>query len=308
MARDIHGGPGEAPRPATATTFPTRYLPPVTYKDMPEPCPAQGPRPRGDRGRDRAGLGRVHPLALHHLPGRARLPVGGGRRGGDPVLHQHGDRALHPGHRRDRPDRVQPLLAALGPVLRRADLPGQRLAGVDHQLGHAGHLHLRRRQREAAGHPRAGLDRHRPDHGPGGLHHGRAGRVLQGRDHPVLPRGRHRHRDHRRPGRRCRTRSPGSAACPRACRWPWSCRRWPSPGPGRPEPGPEQLDAGQGLRHGRPRPPPGLAGHRRARGRARHRLHLPRGRGTWPAGRAGGTWPTRSSWSASWPSPSSPSC
>ena len=29
--------------------------------------------------------------------------------------------------------------------------------------------------------------------------------------------------------------------------------------------------------------------------------------GTWPAGRAGGTLPTRSSWSASWPSPSSPS-
>ena len=50
-------------------------------------------------------------------------------------------------------------------------------------------------------------------------------------------------------------------------------------GRGRPEPGPEQLDAGQGLRHGRARPPPGLAGHRRARGRARHRLHLPRGRG-----------------------------
>ena len=36
---------------------------------------------------------------------------------------------------------------------------------------------------------------------------------------------------------------------------------------GGPEPGPEQLDARQGLRHGRPRPPPGLAGHRRARGR-----------------------------------------
>jgi len=35
---------------------------------------------------------------------------------------------------------------------------------------------------------------------------------------------------------------------------------------GRPEPGPEQLDARQGLRDGRPRPPPGLAGHRRAGG------------------------------------------
>ena len=40
MARDIHGGSGEAPETgATATTFPTRYLPPVTYKDMPEVLP-----------------------------------------------------------------------------------------------------------------------------------------------------------------------------------------------------------------------------------------------------------------------------
>ena len=38
MARDIHGGPGEAPETgATATTFPTKHLPPVTYRDMPEP-------------------------------------------------------------------------------------------------------------------------------------------------------------------------------------------------------------------------------------------------------------------------------
>jgi hypothetical protein len=35
-----------------------------------------------------------------------------------------------PCHRRDRPDRVQPLLEALGPVLGRPDLPGQRLAGA----------------------------------------------------------------------------------------------------------------------------------------------------------------------------------
>src|SRR5215211_4167493 len=67
--------------------------------------------------------------------------------------------------------------------------------GLGHQLGHHGHLHLRRREREAAG--RAGRDRDRPDHGPGGLHHGRAHRVLQGLHHPVLHRGRHRHRHHR---------------------------------------------------------------------------------------------------------------
>ncbi len=38
MARDIQGGPGEAPdHGAVATTFPTKHLPPVTYRDMPEP-------------------------------------------------------------------------------------------------------------------------------------------------------------------------------------------------------------------------------------------------------------------------------
>jgi hypothetical protein len=40
MAREIHDGPGEVPETgATATTFPTRHLPPVTYRDMPEPLP-----------------------------------------------------------------------------------------------------------------------------------------------------------------------------------------------------------------------------------------------------------------------------
>ena len=40
MARDIHSGPGDSRETGTtATTFPTRYLPPVTYRDMPEPLP-----------------------------------------------------------------------------------------------------------------------------------------------------------------------------------------------------------------------------------------------------------------------------
>ena len=38
MARDIQGGPGEGPdTDAIATTFPTKHLPPVTYREMPEP-------------------------------------------------------------------------------------------------------------------------------------------------------------------------------------------------------------------------------------------------------------------------------
>ena len=63
---------------------------------------------------------------------------------GHPVLHQHGDRALHAGHRRDRADRVQPLLAALGPGLRDPDLLRQSVAGLGDQLGDLDLLHLRR--------------------------------------------------------------------------------------------------------------------------------------------------------------------
>jgi hypothetical protein len=40
MASEIQGGPAEAPEGgAVATTFPTKHLPPVTYRDMPEPLP-----------------------------------------------------------------------------------------------------------------------------------------------------------------------------------------------------------------------------------------------------------------------------
>jgi hypothetical protein len=38
MARDIQEGPGETGA-AVATTFPSKYLPPVTYRDMPESLP-----------------------------------------------------------------------------------------------------------------------------------------------------------------------------------------------------------------------------------------------------------------------------
>jgi hypothetical protein len=38
MAREIHDGHGEASGGGeVATTFPTKNLPPVTYRDMPEP-------------------------------------------------------------------------------------------------------------------------------------------------------------------------------------------------------------------------------------------------------------------------------
>ena len=40
MAREIHEGRGEAASGGeVATTFPSRHLPPVTYREMPEPLP-----------------------------------------------------------------------------------------------------------------------------------------------------------------------------------------------------------------------------------------------------------------------------
>ena len=39
MAREIQDGRGEASGGEVATTFPARHLPPVTYRDIPEPLP-----------------------------------------------------------------------------------------------------------------------------------------------------------------------------------------------------------------------------------------------------------------------------
>ena len=40
MAREIHDGCGEVPGGGgVATTFPAKHLPPVTYREMPEPLP-----------------------------------------------------------------------------------------------------------------------------------------------------------------------------------------------------------------------------------------------------------------------------
>ena len=96
---------------------------------------------------------------------------------------------------------------------------------------------------------------------------------------------------------------------PEGLRWPWSCRRSPSPGPGaartwsrangcatRATAWASTSPTWPRRSPARRRPPPAPA------------TPSARTSGTCPAGRAGGRWPTRSSWSASWPSPSSPSC
>ena len=71
--------PGDEGGTAVADSFPTRYLPRPEVRDMPD-APRQllaADRPGDHRGRGRAGLGRVHPLPLHRLPGRAGLRLGG---------------------------------------------------------------------------------------------------------------------------------------------------------------------------------------------------------------------------------------
>ena len=95
-------------------------LPPMPYRDMPEPLPlgkVLGPSViLAGLG---VGSGRVHHLAVHGLDRRARLSVGRGAQRDRAVLPQHGDRALHAGHGRDRRGRLRPVLEAVG----RAVLP-----------------------------------------------------------------------------------------------------------------------------------------------------------------------------------------
>ena len=144
--------PGEHRQPRWRTPSPPSTCPRPEVRDMPRRAPALPPadRPGHHRRRRRAGLRRVHPVPLHRLPGRPGLRLGRAGRAGHPVLHQPGDRALHPGHRGDRAHRVQPVLAALGPVLRDPDLLRQPVAGLGHQLRDPGHVPLRRRRRSAS--------------------------------------------------------------------------------------------------------------------------------------------------------------
>ena len=210
----------------------------------------QADRPGHHRRRGRTGLRGVHPLPLHRLPGRSGLRLGGVGRTGHAVLHQPGDRALHPGHGRDRADRFQPVLAALGTLLRDLDLLRQPVAGLGDQQRHPRLVHVRR---DAALHRHRHADRDRfdLDAGPGGLRGAGAGPDAQGRRGAAVVPGvgdlRHRRRelggtaagDHRGadPVRGTRLRGAAGRAGLR--------RRWR-----RTESRAGQLDSRQGLRHG----------------------------------------------------------
>ena len=116
------------PSPARPATVPSEFFDPVRERQpaadaLPGHARAaaarQGPRPeRHPRGTGR-GLRGVHHLAVHGLDRGARLSVGRGARRDRAVLPQHGDRALHARHGRDRRVGLRPLLEAVG----RAVLP-----------------------------------------------------------------------------------------------------------------------------------------------------------------------------------------
>ncbi len=87
-------------------------------------------RPRHRRGRCWAVVRRVRVVAVHRVAGRPDPAVGRARRRRDAVFPQHGSRALHARHRRDRGDGIQPVLEALGARLRRARATS-RISGRD---------------------------------------------------------------------------------------------------------------------------------------------------------------------------------
>ena len=254
--------------------------------------------PRRRRGRQR----RVHPVPLHRLGRGPGVPVGGGRRRRDAVLHQHGGRALHAGDRPDRDHRVLAAVEAVGAGHRAARRARHRVAGVGDERRHRRDVRVRRRQPDHDRRDRAVRDRDSADRLAGRLPDRREARVPQGRRDPRVHRRRADRRHHQR---RLRRRDPDRhqvrrlperdrAGDPRRRAGRGRRRR-------RQQPRAEQLDPRQGLRHGPLRPAHHLADHRRGGGGAhRPAVQLPaRTRRTWPAGACGGSARTSSSSSRS---------
>ena len=139
----------------------------------------------------------------------------------DPVVLEHGDRALHARHRRDGADRLQPLLEVLGPGVRRDGVPPEPVARLGDELGHDADLPVRRepeghRHRHARGHRRGAHA------GAGRLRRARAADLPQGGgDRPVRDRRRLRGRSTGAPGSRCPTRRPASATSRPSSGWRW---------------------------------------------------------------------------------------
>ena len=109
---------------------------------------AQAARAERDPRRRRRGQRRVHPVPVHRVAGRARVPVGRDRRRRRAVLHQHGDRALHARDGRDR-DRLLPAaVAAVGRDPRRGRDPRHDVARLGDLRRDRGHVRARLRRSE----------------------------------------------------------------------------------------------------------------------------------------------------------------
>ena len=268
-----------------AETMPSRtFAAGAVQGHAPPTAVGEDTRAERDPRRSRRWIGRVHHLALHRLQPGARAALGRPSGGDGPVLPEHGDRALHAGHRRDRRLRLRALLEALGAHLLRLRVYTQHLPRVGHERGD--HLRLPRRVRRGRRalhhHHRAHLAGDRAHHLAGRLPDAREGRVLQGGPDVRVPV----HRDLRCPrverragsvanGHGVRTHPADGGGAdhghPERARLR-GCRRGKQPGA-------EQLDPGQRLRHGGVRPEDRLPDHGRAAGRARDRLDGPSGRG-----------------------------
>ncbi len=229
---------------------------------------AAAPADRAERDphRRRHRQRRVHPVPVHRLAGRARVPVGRGRRRPRAVLHQHGDRALHARHRRDRDRRLHAAVEAVGRDPRRRRDPRHDVA----RLGDLGRdrrdVRVRRRRPERDRDRRPARDRRDADRLAGRLPDGREARsssrsapscvflvvalfaairptALRGHDRrssraSARSRARSRSRSSsarsRRPARAARTtscRATGSAT--RASAWAGTCRASSPPSPAR---------------------------------------------------------------------------
>ncbi len=171
---------------------------------------AAAPADRAERDPDRRRhrQRRVHPLPVHRLAGRARVPVGRRRRRPRAVLHQHGDRALHAGHRRDRDRRLHAHVEAVGRHPRGRRDPRHHVAGLGHVGRHHRDVRLRRRRPERDRHRRAARHRHHADGVTGRLPDRREAPVHQGRRRARAARGRPLRRDQR--GRPIATRARSS--------------------------------------------------------------------------------------------------
>ena len=203
-----------------------------------------------------AGVGRrlrrVHPLAVHQRQRGDRVPLPGRRRRDHPVLPQHGDRALHARHGRDRDRRVRALLEAVGHPLLLLRGRAEHLAGLGDRRRDDVDLPRGRVTDRDRDH-RAAVDRGGVDDVAGRLQVARARGVLQGRADDRLPDRRDLRRDRpvgvgRAEGERVELRH----AADRRRRDLDTARRPRLRGRGRrQQPRPVQLDPREGLRDGR---------------------------------------------------------